>query len=146
RLPTFLLAGLLRLPTRPFVVVTMASCAAWIAGLFAASMLFKNAVATTALLMIAVILVGRIDFRKLARWEFWPAAIFYIPVALKYLWLAIRYRSVMLPAAANPGMYSGGLIGESKFDTLAQLSNTAPAYVPATQLVHPGDPLPRVLE
>jgi membrane protein DedA with SNARE-associated domain len=151
RLPTFVSAGLLRLPTRPFIAVTMASCAAWIAGLFAVSMLLgakftNHAIAITASLMVAFVLVGRLDFRKLARWEFWPAAIFYIPVAIKYLVLAIRYRSIMQPTAANPGMYSGGLIGESKFDTLAQLARSTPVHVPTTQLIHRGDPVPSGLK
>lgn len=146
RLPTFVSAGLLRMPTRHFVGVTMSSCAAWILALFTVSMLLNHAIAITAMLMLLVILVGRIEFRKLARWEFWPAAIFYIPVALKYVFLAIRYGSFMLPAAANPGMYSGGLIGESKFDTLDQLANSSPQHVPETRLVRRGDVLPRGLE
>jgi membrane protein DedA with SNARE-associated domain len=147
RLPTFVSAGLLNLPIRSFVAVTMASCAGWIAGLFGVSMLLgarftNHAIAITALLMLTVVLVGRTDFRKLARWEFWPAAIFYIPVAFKYISLAIRYRSVTLPASANPGMYSGGLIGESKFDTLTQLARSFPQHVPETRLVRGGDPVP----
>jgi hypothetical protein len=52
----------------------------------------------------------------------------------------------MLPAAANPGMYSGGLIGESKFDTLDQLARSSPQHVPQTRLVRPGDAVPSGLE
>jgi hypothetical protein len=50
--------------------------------------------------------------------EFWPPALFYIPVGLYYAWLAIRFRSFTLPTLANPSIYSGGLIRESKSQIL----------------------------
>src|SRR5208337_4288032 len=42
------------------------------------------------------------------RWEFWPPWLFYPPVAVYYLWLAVKHRGLMLPTAANPGIFSGG--------------------------------------
>jgi hypothetical protein len=68
-------------------------------------------------------------------WEFWPQAVFYIPVAAKYMLLALRYRSLSLPTLANPGMLTGGLIGESKFETLADLAHSYPQFVAETWLV-----------
>src|SRR5262249_8377345 len=59
--------------------------------------------------------------RRWARWEFWPAWLFYIPVAVYYMWLAVRYRSFSLPTSANPGIATGGFIGESKYEILQQL-------------------------
>jgi hypothetical protein len=64
--------------------------------------------------------------RRWTRWEFWPAWLFYVPVALYYFWLAVRYRSLTLPTAANPGMATGGFVGESKFEILDQLHATSP--------------------
>jgi hypothetical protein len=59
--------------------------------------------------------------RRWTRWEFWPAWLFYIPVAVYYVWLAIRYRGSTVPTSANPGMATGGFIGESKHEILQQL-------------------------
>jgi membrane protein DedA with SNARE-associated domain len=74
-------------------------------------------------------LAKRLQFRwrKLARlrhWEFWPGWMFYPPVAIYCLWLAIKYRGLTLPTAANPGIFSGGIVGESKMVMLEQLSAT----------------------
>lgn len=55
------------------------------------------------------------------RWEFWPAWVFYLPVAVWVAWLAIRYRGVSVISAANPGMPDGGIVGESKHDILKRL-------------------------
>lgn len=43
-----------------------------------------------------------------------PERLFYVLPALMWLALAIRYRSLTLPSAANPAMEAGGLWGESK--------------------------------
>ncbi len=51
--------------------------------------------------------------------EFWPPALFYIPVGFYYLWLSLRFGSFTLPTASNPSIYSGGLIGESKSQILS---------------------------
>ncbi len=50
--------------------------------------------------------------------EFWHPIVFYAPVAAFYAWLALRYRSLTLPTAANPSIYSGGMIRESKSEIL----------------------------
>ena len=75
------------------------------------------------------------NFKQCLRWEFWPTAVFYIPVAVKYLILAAKYRSLSLPTMSNPSMLTGGLIGESKFDTLADLFRAQPELVAKTHLV-----------
>ena len=43
-----------------------------------------------------------------------PTQLFYAPLALQWLWLAIRYRSLSLPTLVNPMIELGGLWGESK--------------------------------
>ncbi|MEN8165776.1 MAG: D-alanine--D-alanine ligase [Acidobacteriota bacterium] len=50
--------------------------------------------------------------------EFWPPWLFYIPVALKWLQLAVRHRGLLLPTSANPSIEGGGFIGESKSEIL----------------------------
>lgn len=46
--------------------------------------------------------------------EFWPAKVFYFPIALYWFWLALKHRGLTLPTAANPAFPLGGLVGESK--------------------------------
>lgn len=43
-----------------------------------------------------------------------PPRLFYVPLALQWLWLSIRYGSLSLPTLANPLLEVGGLWGESK--------------------------------
>jgi membrane protein DedA with SNARE-associated domain len=43
-----------------------------------------------------------------------PAGVFYFPLILQWLLLALRYRSLTLPSASNPLIESGGFWGESK--------------------------------
>jgi len=64
-------------------------------------------------------------FRRRARWEFWPPWLAYIPVAPYILFLGIRHRSATLFTAANPGIPSGGFVGESKSAILANLARAA---------------------
>ncbi len=161
RLPTYLAAGLLRIPALRFFTISAAACTVWVAVLFAVSYhigmmalfqfrMFRSeagklaaCVAISAVLAYSLrSLFKRIAIEKLTsrlrriqRWEFWPPAMFYIPVAAKYLSLAIKYRSLTLPTAANPGMYTGGLIGESKFETLTAIARARPDLVPDTYLV-----------
>jgi hypothetical protein len=72
---------------------------------------------------------------KWSRWEFWPAWMFYPPVALYCLWLAIKYRSLTLPTAANPGIFSGGILGESKIAILQRLMDASPEFTAEAELV-----------
>ena len=161
RLPTYLAAGLLKVPARRFVAVTAGACALWVTGLFwfsyhigmmvisAFQMFRSEAAKLLACAGLAVIigwpfrkLLKRVSFgapvarlKKILRWEFWPMQVFYVPVLFKYASLAIRYRSFGLPMLANPGMHTGGLIGESKFETLAQLSRCHGEFLADTHLV-----------
>jgi hypothetical protein len=60
--------------------------------------------------------------KRKVRWEFWPPWAAYIPLVPYIVWLALRHRSLTLFTAANPGMPSGGFVGESKSQILDHLS------------------------
>ena len=164
RLPTFISAGLLKVPAARFVMLTSVTCALWVGALFALTYRtgpvlipalrriesVSGKVAGAALICVALIwLLRRISLRDLSRaihvrlrrsvrWEFWPAALFYIPVAFKFIGLALRYRSFTLPTLANPGMHTGGVVGESKFETLADIAREHPEFVPDTFMIEAG--------
>jgi hypothetical protein len=78
------------------------------------------------------------------RWEFWPAWLFYLPVGLNYLRLAIRHRGFTLPTAANPGIFSGGFVGESKIATLEDLLGTSPEFTAEAYLLEGATPIERL--
>lgn len=63
--------------------------------------------------------------RPTSMFEFWPAKIFYIPVAFYWLYLSLRHRGLTLPTAANPTFPLGGLVGESKAAVMANLQGKA---------------------
>lgn len=64
--------------------------------------------------------------RKL-RWEFWPPWMFYPPVLLSILWLAIKHRGLTVFTASNPAIPASGFIGESKRAILDGLGHPAVA-------------------
>ena len=142
RLPTYLAAGLVEMSAARFALVTAVGALVWIGGVFCLTRLlgaqtllwfsFVESKATrlafAALILVAGAIVLRkaiapsgAFFRRWTHWEFWPAWLFYLPVGAYYLWLALRYRSFSLPATANPGIPTGGLIGESKCEIIDAL-------------------------
>lgn len=48
-----------------------------------------------------------------------------IPLACQWAWLALRYRSATLPAAANPAITAGGLVGEGKLEYFKDMGPVA---------------------
>lgn len=46
--------------------------------------------------------------------EFWPSWLVYAPVAMQWLGLALRYRSLTVPLCANPALPLSGMVGVSK--------------------------------
>ena len=158
RLPTYLSAGFLRMAALPFICATGVLAALWVTLLFwmvhrlgatapgVFHQLRQNHILALSVLLAFVILLhfvmrGMVSmrfrhfFRKFWQWEFWPAWIFYLPVVANYLRLSIRYGSISLPTSANPGMFTGGIIGESKFDTLDELQKSSPEFVASTHLL-----------
>ena len=82
-------------------------------------------------------------FIRLFNWEFWPMWIVYIPLYIYYVWLAIKARSLWFWSASNPGIETGGLLGESKME----IFNIMPAHIkPITLLIRPATSLKIILE
>jgi membrane protein DedA with SNARE-associated domain len=166
RLPTYLAAGFLRVPLPRFLLITgLASCAWTLAILFLARtfgerltnwlgaykhaglLLLGAGVVLFATLQLLRRVLANFNFRqfvaRLSRWrhwEFWPAWMFYPPVGIYCAWLALKYRGLTVPTAANPGIFSGGMVGESKMATLRDLSLTSPQFTAEAELVS-GDTL-----
>ena len=55
---------------------------------------------------------------KLRHWEYWPFGILQAPFFLYWLWLSLKARSLFFFSASNPTIFSGGMMGESKYDVL----------------------------
>jgi len=52
--------------------------------------------------------------RVTSYFEFWPLWVMYLPVAVLWLLLAVRYRSLTLPLIANPAVPLSGMVGVAK--------------------------------
>ena len=76
-----------------------------------------------------------IFWERLYRWEFWPSWLYYAPIVLWILWLGLKHRSPMAFTAANPGLESGGMVGEKKHLALQPLQDNAPDLVANFSLV-----------
>lgn len=63
--------------------------------------------------------VGR--FEQLPKW------LNLVPMVLQWMWLGLRYRSISLPSSANPGITSGGMVGDGKLEYFAAMGATARA-------------------
>ena len=161
RLPTYLAAGLLRIRFSQFLLLTGVAVALWTFAIFTVAQVFGeglvrllNGHPQSRWLLAALVLLSILAIRFAARlantdgrrrmkaavgrwahWEFWPAWLFYTPVVIHYVWLAIRYRGVTLPTSANPGIFSGGVVGESKIATLRELSLTSPEFTARARLL-----------
>ncbi len=165
RLPTYVAAGILKMPFWKFAGYFATACAIWTPILVGISaglggplvrssmggvpLWVKLVPGGFALLLMVRLglaastyrgrraLVGR--WRRLTQWEFWPAWAAYPPVVAYCVWLAIRYRGVTLFANANPGMpAAGGVMGESKSEILGRLSGPGNEGAPAFTLLEAG--------
>lgn len=58
--------------------------------------------------------------RKRSFFEFWPLWLMYLPVALQWLGLSLRYRSLTLPLLANPSLPLSGMVGVPKSTLMNQ--------------------------
>ncbi|MEO8161293.1 MAG: hypothetical protein ABI588_07720 [Arenimonas sp.] len=61
------------------------------------------------------------------RFERLPKWLNLVPMVLQWTWLGLRYGSFTLPSAANPGITSGGLVGEGKLEYFAAMGPLARA-------------------
>ena len=71
---------------------------------------------------------------KCTHFEFWPFDVFYFPVKLYYVYLALRSRSLFFFTASNPTIEFGGLLGEKKSEVFDLIPDQ---YIPKTQLFQP---------
>jgi membrane protein DedA with SNARE-associated domain len=143
RLPTYVAAGLVRCPLGVFAGTLALACALWtpamvglaawggkllgpgretsvvvaLAAVFAGVWVLTHVVAALVTWRGRRLLLSR--WRRLTRWEFWPAWVANLPVVLHWLWLALRHRSLTLFTAANPAIPTGGFVLESKSEILA---------------------------
>ncbi|WP_434362995.1 D-alanine--D-alanine ligase [Parasalinivibrio latis] len=69
------------------------------------------------------------DGPDLSWFEFMPAWVMYTPVVIQSIIMAIRYRSLTLPLAANPGIHLSGMVGESKTAILSLARGKARDYI-----------------
>ena len=77
--------------------------------------------------------LGRSTLERMPKW------LICVPLTLQWLWLALRYRSLTLPSAANPGITSGGLVGEGKleyFEGMGPIARAATATYCAVSTHH----------
>lgn len=58
--------------------------------------------------------------RITSRFEFWPTWLIYAPVAVQWLALALRHRSLTLPLLANPRLPLAGMVGVAKSTLMQQ--------------------------
>ena len=167
RLPTYLIAGTLSVPFLSFAVVTALMGLIWVPLIFVLVWMAGTeavtwyAAAKGALIIGAasvVVLVGALfllrarfaavlrgpRMQRWVQWEFWPARLFYIPVGLNYVRLGLKYRSFNLPTISNPGMLTGGLVGESKQAILQDLFETSPDFTARSALIGRGAPEARM--
>ena len=161
RLPTYLAAGFLRVPLPRFLLITGVASCVWTIAILTLAQTFGQRLTNWLgtykhggflLLGAGVVLFATLrslrrvfvnfNFRRFTawlsrwrHWEFWPAWVFYPPVGLYCAWLGLKYRGLTVPTAANPGIFSGGIVGESKIATLKELSATSPEFTAEAELV-----------
>jgi len=146
RLPTYFAAGMLQTGFWRFTLFAAIAVAIWAPLLGGGAMLLGRNVlpmieayelwvlpALLVLVLVAFVVVkflvpaftwrGRrmvvSRWRRMTHWEFWPPWLFYVPVFLHYLRLALRHRSWTVFTAANPAMPASGFVGESKSEILS---------------------------
>ena len=89
----------------------------------------------------------RMDRAPVAPREYIPWLWIYTPLFFKWMWLALRYRSLTLPTVANPHIETGGIRGESKMSYLTQIGADQQRWVARSTLLrlpegsHPWPPL-----
>ena len=89
-----------------------------------------------------ILWAGRQKLIKIIRFEYWPWWLFYIPCIPYWLILSVKARSPMFFSNVNPGIYLGGLFGESKKSILDGIPKK---YLPKTILFEHGTAIANIL-
>ena len=153
RLPTYFAAGILQLNILRFSAALFVASLVWTPILvgasanagsrLAGSVPWIPAIAVSLFLLLRLLrsistyesrrrLIGSV--RRMLQWEFWPIWAVYLPLMPYLILLAIRHRSLTVFTAANPGIPTGGLVGESKAEILRRLAG-CPNAVPEFTLI-----------
>jgi membrane protein DedA with SNARE-associated domain len=154
RLPTYLAAGFLRTDFLKFSTYLLIAAAVWTPVIVGAAA-FSHAVLTGNVLLTLVVgyilvrsaikysewknrrlLIG--GLKRLTNWEFWPLWLFYFPIVLYIVRLALRHRSLTVFTAANPGIPAGGFVGESKNKIYELMRDSAGRYLLRHRLISAG--------
>ncbi len=150
RLPTYLAAGVLKVPLAKMTAYFSIGVGIWAPFLVGVTALLGTQIISRVRmfqdhLVLYLLVAGALFFialklivplfswrgrrllvwrwQRIKGWEFWPPWIFYVPVGVYVVWLAIRHRSLTLFTAVNPGIETGGFVGESKSKILNNISN-----------------------
>lgn len=162
RIPAFLGAGILKAPFHRFLLIAITASFLWtIFLLFIVIQIGEQVLpllgqykypALGALLLLLLVVPRGLRFirkrtgraealpapeeRVASVFAFWHPIVFYFPVALYYLWLSIKYRSLSLPTLANPSIYSGGMVRDSKKEILALVPERWRSLLPRFTMFH----------
>jgi len=151
RLPTYVAAGILHMRVSVFALYFLLAGALWTPILVGCAALagqraldFLNsferwALPAFLLFALAILSIQRLivplfsyrgrrlliaSWRRKRSFEFWPPLVFYVPVAFYIAWQGLRHHSLRLVTAVNPGIPTGGFVGESKADILDALAGS----------------------
>lgn len=64
---------------------------------------------------------------RVGRFEQLPKWLNLVPMVLQWIWLGLRHGSISLPSSANPGITSGGMVGDGKLEYFAAMGPVARA-------------------
>jgi membrane protein DedA with SNARE-associated domain len=147
RLPTYLAAGMLHTRFWTFNAYFLVAALVWTPILVIGAATLDRSVPGAPFAMAGVVACWQLArlpwrtrrriagwFRRRTRWEFWPPWLAYLPIVPYLVYLGVKHRSLTLFTAANPGIPSGGFVGESKSAILARLPR-----VPAFRVVRAGE-------
>ena len=154
RVVTYLGAGIVNYSFLKFTFFTVISVGLWVSFALAAGKslqyLFMDHMWISLILFIFLLVIIKkvsrvlIDpwsrkasvhfWRKWKSFEFWPSWFFYIPIVFWYIFLSIRYKSLLCPFYANPKILNGGLLGESKWDFMQYLDPKSKTTLPALKV------------
>jgi len=171
RLPTYFTAGMLHTNVVMFAIYFLIAVAVWTPLLVTLTVYIgeraftyfdffqRHAIVAVIVLALVVLFVAHVvvpaftfhgrrklygRWRRLWNWEFWPAWVFYPPVAVYVAWLGLKYRSPLLFTAANPSIEAGGVIAESKHGILEGLSGAGEFVARARLIPAAEDPEERI--
>lgn len=141
RLPTYFAAGILGAKAKYFLITALLACFIWTPALLFAAYEFGQSVllpfeylqnhplitfVTGVFILLSVFkfvhfilnprkrMLFRDSMYRITHWEFWPLKVFYAPIFMYNLIMALRFRSINAPLYCNPAIPFSGFAGESK--------------------------------